>query len=101
MQFCFSPLDRNRHTTIDELYKWNDVELFDLDKDPDEMVNLGADNTRNRDLIVPMNAKLEALIKAEIDVDDGRGLPNILPGKLDYRQGELTGGEGIVGRSRS
>ena len=41
------------------------------------MVNLGADSTKNRDLILAMNAKLEALIKAEIGVDDGRELPNI------------------------
>ncbi len=73
----FSPLDHNRPTTIDELYKWNDVELFDLDTDPEEMVNLGADRIANRDLIVAMSAKLEALIKTEIGVDDGRELPNI------------------------
>jgi arylsulfatase len=73
----FSPLDHNRPATIDELYKWNDVELFDLNADPEEMVNLGADSTKNRDLILTMNAKLEALIKAEIGIDDGRELPNI------------------------
>ena len=73
----FSPLDHNRPATLDELYKWNDVELFDLDTDPDEMVNLGADSAANRELILAMNAKLEALIKAEIGVDDGRELPNI------------------------
>ena len=73
----FSPLDRNRPTTIDELYRWNDVELFDLNTDPEEMVNLGADSTRSRDLILAMNGKLEAMIQAEIGVDDGRELPNI------------------------
>ena len=73
----FSPLDHNRPTTFDELYKWNDVELYDLNTDPEEMVNLGADSTKNRDLILTMSAKLEALIKAEIGIDDGRELPNI------------------------
>ena len=73
----FSPLDHNRPRNIDELYKWNDVELFDLDADREEMVNLGADRTKNRDLILTMNAKLEALIKTEIGVDDGHELPNI------------------------
>ncbi|MGO9038921.1 MAG: sulfatase-like hydrolase/transferase [Steroidobacteraceae bacterium] len=73
----FSPLDHNRPKTMDELYKWNDVELFDLNSDPLEMVNLGADSTKNRDLILAMNAKLEALIQAEIGADDGRELPNI------------------------
>jgi arylsulfatase len=73
----FSPLEHNRPTTLDELYKWNDVELFDLESDPGEMDNLAADRTKNRDLILAMNAKLNALIKAEIGVDDGRELPNI------------------------
>jgi arylsulfatase A-like enzyme len=73
----FSPLDRNRPTTIDELYKWNDVELFDLNTDPGEMVNLGAGSAKDRDLVLTMNGKLEALIKAEIGVDDGRELPDI------------------------
>jgi arylsulfatase len=73
----FSPLDRNRPTTMDELYKWNDVELFDLKTDPDEMVNLATDRAANQELILKMLSKLEAIIKAEIGVDDGRELPNI------------------------
>jgi len=48
-----------------------------LDQHREEMVNWGADRTTNRDLILTMSAKLEALIKAEIGVDDGRELPNI------------------------
>ena len=73
----FAPLDRNRPTTMEELYKWNDVELFDLSADPDEMVNLAAEQTKNSELILRMNTKLEALIKAEIGIDDGRELPDI------------------------
>jgi len=73
----FSPLDRNRPTTLEELYKWNDVELFDLQTDPQENVNLAGDQAKNRDLIMTMSAKLEAIIKAEIGVDDGREMPNI------------------------
>ncbi|HEY9035655.1 MAG TPA: sulfatase-like hydrolase/transferase [Pseudomonadales bacterium] len=73
----FSPLEHNRPTTIKEIYQWNDVELFDLDNDPNEMANLGNDQKANHDLIMTMNTKLEALIKAEIGVDNGRELPNI------------------------
>lgn len=73
----FSPLQHNQPKSIDEIYKWNDVELFDLDKDPGEMTNLGANGTKNRDLVLAMNAKLDAAIKAEIGVDDGHELPNI------------------------
>lgn len=73
----FSPLRRNSPRTLDELYRWNDVELFDLQSDPEEMVNLAVDREANRDLILTMNAKLEAAIKAEIGKDDGREMPDI------------------------
>ena len=73
----FSPLDHNRPTSIDELYKANDVELFDLNADPGEMVNLAADPAENRVIIETMMAKLETHIRAEIGVDDGRELPDI------------------------
>ncbi|MDQ8038205.1 MAG: sulfatase-like hydrolase/transferase [Pedobacter sp.] len=71
----FSPLQRNRPTTLDELYQWNDVELFDLATDPSEMKNLAAQKGQNAELVMAMNKKLEALIKAEIGVDDGREMP--------------------------
>jgi arylsulfatase len=73
----FSPLNHNSPTTIDELYNWNDVELFDLQSDPDEVINLAANLSANRALITAMSAKLEAIIKAEIGKDDGRELPSI------------------------
>jgi arylsulfatase len=73
----FGPVDRNRPTTLDELYMVNDVELFDLQTDPDEIVNLAADREKHRVLIAAMSTKLEALIKAEIGVDDGREMPEI------------------------
>jgi arylsulfatase A-like enzyme len=73
----FSPLDHNSPTTVDELFKWNDVELFDLAKDPGEMNNLAGDRATNAALLATMSAKLEAVIKAEIGKDDGRELPDI------------------------
>ncbi len=73
----FAPVDRNRPTTVEELYKANDVELFDLQADPEETVNLAADREKHKDLIATMSAKLEAAIKAEIGVDDGREMPEI------------------------
>ena len=72
-----SPLERNRPKDLDELYRHNDVELFDLQTDPGEMTNLAADRTRNADLISTMSAKLEAAIEAEIGVDDGREMPAV------------------------
>jgi arylsulfatase len=73
----FSPLDHNSPTTLDELFKWNDVELYDLENDPGEMVNLAIERTENADLLTTMNGKLEALIRSEIGKDDGRELPDI------------------------
>jgi arylsulfatase len=73
----FAPVDRNRPANLDELYKVNDVELFDLQADRSETVNLAADRQKNPDLIATMSAKLEALIKAEIGQDDGREMPDV------------------------
>jgi len=73
----FSPLERNRPSTFEDLYRWNDVELFDLQEDPGEMVNRAADEGADRDLVLAMNDKLETIIKAEIGEDDGREMPNI------------------------
>lgn len=37
---------RNLPTTLDELYRFNDVELYDLHTDPHEMTNLAATKWR-------------------------------------------------------
>jgi arylsulfatase A-like enzyme len=73
----FAPVDHNSPTTIDELFKWNDVELYDLASDPGEMNNLALDRAVNTELITTMNGKLEAVIKSEIGKDDGHELPDI------------------------
>jgi arylsulfatase A-like enzyme len=71
----FSPMERHRPDTLDELYQHNDLELFDLQTDPGEMTNLAAVQGRHSDLVLAMSQKLERLIKAEIGVDDGREMP--------------------------
>ena len=71
----FSPLDRNSPKTIEELYQWNDVELYDHRTDVEEVKNLAVNRKANSELIMTMNAKLEAVIKAEIGKDDGRERP--------------------------
>lgn len=73
----FAPVDHNSPATIDELFKWNDVELYDLANDPGEMNNLASDRRANAELITTMNDKLEAIIKSEIGKDDGHELPDI------------------------
>ena len=73
----FAPVQHNRPESLDELYRWNDVELFDLEADPAETVNLAADRAANAALIESMNGKLNAIIAAEIGADDGRELPEL------------------------
>jgi arylsulfatase len=73
----FSPMQRNRPQTLDQLYAGNDVELFDLQNDPTEMTNLAAVKGENRGLVATMSAKLEAVIKDEIGAEDGREMPDL------------------------
>jgi arylsulfatase A-like enzyme len=65
----------NTPTTLEELRANNDLELYDLRADPDEVVNLAANFDAYRDLIALMNGKLNTLIASEIGVDDGSFLP--------------------------
>ena len=71
----FSPRQHNRPATMEELYRFNDVELFDGQADPLEMKNLAAGGKENRDLIVAMNEKLNRLIDEEVGEDRGQMLP--------------------------
>ena len=71
----FSPQEHHLPGSIEELFASNDVELFDLAMDPHEMKNLAVDRRSNGDLLVAMNAKLNALIEAEVGEDIGQMLP--------------------------
>jgi len=71
----FSPKQHNRPTNLEQLYALNDVELFDREADPEEMNNLAAKSTANRELVVAMNDKLNRLIDAEVGEDRGQMLP--------------------------
>jgi arylsulfatase len=71
----FSPKQHNRPASVDELFKLNDVELFDLEKDPLERSNLALDRDKHRDLLEAMNAKLNTLVEKEVGEDVGQMLP--------------------------
>jgi len=71
----FSPQGFNTPVTMEELTGQNDLELYDLQSDPDEVHNLAMDVVANRDLILTMNAKLNERIAQEVGIDDGSFLP--------------------------
>jgi len=71
----FSPKQHNRPTTLEELLRLNDVELYDTRTDPYEMTNLAAPTLRKRELLVAMNDKLNRLIDAEVGEDRGQMMP--------------------------
>lgn len=73
----FSPTEHHRPKTLDELYRYNDLELYDRLNDPGEMTNLAVDRDENAELVLAMNARLDSIISAEIGIDDGRELPDI------------------------
>ena len=76
----FSPRQHHRPTTLETLFAINDVELYDLEKDPHELLNLALDRRRHGELLLAMNAKLTRLIDAEVGEDVGQMLPGGVDG---------------------
>lgn len=72
----FAPRDHHTPRSLEELFAHNDIELFDLETDPDEMNNLAMDQRVNGDLLVAMNDKLNALVESEVGEDAGEMLPD-------------------------
>jgi hypothetical protein len=71
----FSPLQHNLPKSMEQVFEYNDVELYDLQVDPNEMQNLAVDVKTNGDLLLAMNKKLTDVIDAEVGDDDGSFLP--------------------------
>jgi hypothetical protein len=65
------------HTRV--LFSLNDVELFDLEKDPSEVENLALDRRGHSALLEEMNAKLNRLIDTEV----GQGVGQMMPPRVD------------------
>jgi arylsulfatase A-like enzyme len=77
----YAPTAFNTPQTIDELFKSNDVQLFDLTNDPEEVHNLAAEPDRNRETLLRMNSLLNELITKEVGVNDGRFLAPYISAK--------------------
>lgn len=71
----FSPEQHNSPKSYEALFEYNDVELYDLKNDPNEMRNLAVDRRANGELLLAMNQKLNDVIAAEVGSDDGDFLP--------------------------
>lgn len=76
----YAPTDFNTPTTLEEILKNNDVQLFDLHADPHELHNLVLEPEKNRETILRMNRLLNDLIASEVGVNDGAFLKPLLEG---------------------
>ena len=71
----FSPIDFNRPTTYEDLVAKNDLEVYDLQEDPQEARNLAQEGRAKADLMLALNETWNWRIDEEVGVDDRRFLP--------------------------
>jgi arylsulfatase A-like enzyme len=79
----FSPVAFNTPKTMEELLAKNDLEVYDLEADPDEMANLALDAKKNGELILALSQVTNERIADEVGIDDGSFLP-IRDGKWSF-----------------
>ncbi|HKY92589.1 MAG TPA: sulfatase-like hydrolase/transferase [Nevskiaceae bacterium] len=68
----FRPSQHHLPNDWETLTKYNELELYDTQADPDEIVNLAREPEKHKALLLELNAKTNALILDEIGFDDGR-----------------------------
>ena len=74
----YAPTAFNTPRTLEEIFKNNDVQLFDLQNDPEEMRNLALEPEKNGATIMRMNELLNDVVAKEVGVNDGRFLSPII-----------------------
>ncbi|WP_374573751.1 sulfatase-like hydrolase/transferase [Phenylobacterium sp.] len=70
----FAPAEHHRPEDWETLAAHNDLELYDVEADPHEIVNLAADPAQ-KDNILRLNGMVNRLIDIEVGADDGREFP--------------------------
>jgi len=78
----FKPSEHHIPKDWNTLIAHNELELYDTQSDPDEIVNLAREPENHKDILLALNQKTNDLILQEIGFDDGREHPG--PGLL-YR----------------
>lgn len=70
----FAPAQHHTPKDWATLSRLNDLELYDTQADPHELVNLAADPAQRRN-VLRLNAMVNALVAREVGPDDGREYP--------------------------
>lgn len=65
----YKPYGCNTPRTLEDLIANNDVQLFDLESDPNEVTNLMLEPQKNKELIMRMNALMNDLMAKEVGND--------------------------------
>lgn len=71
----FAPAEHHIPRTFAQLTRHNDLELYDTERDPDELDNLAWRPNAHRTLISRLNDMTNRLIADEVGVDDGAEYP--------------------------
>jgi arylsulfatase len=87
----YAPTAFNTPRTLEEILRNNDVQLFDLANDPDEVRNLAIEPEKNRAAILRMNELLNDLIAKEVGDNDGRFLTQLGVGSRALSGGDASG----------